>query len=463
MTTSAPARASASASARPRPREPPVTRATRPERSISIAMVRSLRPVHRIGVEERRARLVRRHRLAPTERASDPLAVARGRLVCLHATDAVTVFLSIQARSNGVAPTDVERALYEERSLVRMLAMRRTLWCVPRELVPVVFAAATRAVAATQRKRLEGFVRDSGVSTRPAPGSRAPGTRPSPRWPRRRGDARGRRRRAAAGEEAPLRLGPLGHRAERGRASCPSSRWRGGLVRGRPRGTWISPQFRWVTTEDWLGGPIEEVDVARPRRAAAPLARRLRPRDRDRHAALVDGLDGARDPGRARGDPARRGRPRRRDRLRARRRPRADEPAEPSAALPTLDPTTMGWKEREWYLGLHGTTLFDSNGNAGPTSGGRTDRRRLEPAPRRRDRARPARGRRPRRPHGDRRRGRPPARLGRRRPLLPGFLPPSSEADGLSARLQLRADQISSRGRKISFAITSRWICEVPS
>src|SRR4029453_3068448 len=37
ITTSAPARASASASARPSPLEPPVTRATRPERSISIA------------------------------------------------------------------------------------------------------------------------------------------------------------------------------------------------------------------------------------------------------------------------------------------------------------------------------------------------------------------------------------------------------------------------------------------
>src|SRR5215213_3151867 len=37
ITTSAPARASASASARPRPLLPPVTSATRPERSISIA------------------------------------------------------------------------------------------------------------------------------------------------------------------------------------------------------------------------------------------------------------------------------------------------------------------------------------------------------------------------------------------------------------------------------------------
>ncbi len=41
---------------------------------------------------------------------------------------------------------------------------------------------------------------------------------------------------------------------------------------------------------------------------------------------------------------------------------------EPSAVLlPTLDPTTMGWKERDWYLGPHASTLFDSNGNAGPT------------------------------------------------------------------------------------------------
>jgi hypothetical protein len=44
------------------------------------------------------------------------------------------------------------------------------------------------------------------------------------------------------------------------------------------------------------------------------------------------------------------------------------ERLEPSAALlPTLDPTTMGWKERGWYLGRHGDVLFDRNGNAGPT------------------------------------------------------------------------------------------------
>ena len=89
--------------------------------------------MQRIDIAERRARLVVRHRLDPATRAGDPLAVARS-LVCLHATDAVTVFLAIQARSDGVEPADVEQALYGERSLVRLLAMRRTLWAVPREL-----------------------------------------------------------------------------------------------------------------------------------------------------------------------------------------------------------------------------------------------------------------------------------------------------------------------------------------
>jgi hypothetical protein len=37
------------------------------------------------------------------------------------------------------------------------------------------------------------------------------------------------------------------------------------------------------------------------------------------------------------------------------------------ALLPTLDPTTMGWYARDWYLGPHRAALFDSAGNAGPT------------------------------------------------------------------------------------------------
>jgi hypothetical protein len=37
------------------------------------------------------------------------------------------------------------------------------------------------------------------------------------------------------------------------------------------------------------------------------------------------------------------------------------------ALLPALDPTTMGWKARDWYLGPHRAALFDTAGNAGPT------------------------------------------------------------------------------------------------
>ena len=325
--------------------------------------------MHRIGIEERRARLVRRHRLAPAERATDPLSVARS-LVCLHATDAVTVFLSIQARSEGVTPADVERTLYEERSLVRMLAMRRTLWGVPRELVPVVFAAATRAVAATQRKRLEGFVRDSGVSTRPGA------------WITRAGKAalaavetRGEAMTTEVVADVPLLAKKLRFGSGRwvveqsaGARVLPQLAMEGQLIRGRPRGSWISPQFRWVTTEAWLGAPIEELDVAA---AQAELLRRwlaaFGPATevdmrwwtgwtlRATRAALAAVPHAEVDLDDTTGYVL------------------ADDleptpPPEPSASLlPTLDPTTMGWKERDWYLGPHGPTLFDSNGNAGPT------------------------------------------------------------------------------------------------
>ena len=37
------------------------------------------------------------------------------------------------------------------------------------------------------------------------------------------------------------------------------------------------------------------------------------------------------------------------------------------ALLPGLDPTTMGWFDRGWYLGEHRGQVFDTNGNAGPT------------------------------------------------------------------------------------------------
>ena len=43
------------------------------------------------------------------------------------------------------------------------------------------------------------------------------------------------------------------------------------------------------------------------------------------------------------------------------------EPEPWVALLPGLDPTTMGWKAREWYVGPHAAHVFDRNGNGGPT------------------------------------------------------------------------------------------------
>jgi hypothetical protein len=325
--------------------------------------------VLRIDVEERRARLVLRHRLAPRRRGSDPLDAVRS-VVVLHSTDPVTVYLSVLARTEGVAPTDVERSFYDERSLVRVLCMRRTLFAVPRELVPVVFAAATRTVAARERRRLEGFIRDSGISTRPGA------------WLTRASKAA-----LAAVEElgetstrevvaaVPVLAKQLRFGAGRwevtqsaGARVLPQLAMEGRLVRARPRGTWISGQYRWTTMRAWLGEELEQLD---PAAAQAELLTRWLEAfgpgtetdlrwwtgwtARETRAALaavphaeVD-LDGATGYVLA-GDLEQTAVP------------------EPSAALlPTLDPTTMGWKERDWYLGPHAPILFDSNGNAGPT------------------------------------------------------------------------------------------------
>jgi hypothetical protein len=249
--------------------------------------------------------------------------------------------------------------------------MRRTLFTVPRELVPVVYAACTRTIAARERRRLEGIVRDSGISTRPGD------------WITRAGRAalaavaeRGEATTREVVEAVPvlakrLRVG-AGTKWEvaqsAGARVLPQLAMEGRLVRARPRGTWISPRYRWSTTEAWLGEEIERLD---PDAARAELLRSwLRAfgpgteadirwwagwTAREARSALAAVPHTEVDVGGRTGFVL------------------ADdvEPTptlEPTAALlPVLDPTTMGWKERDWYLGTHGPTLFDSVGNAGPT------------------------------------------------------------------------------------------------
>ncbi|MDQ3424785.1 MAG: winged helix DNA-binding domain-containing protein [Actinomycetota bacterium] len=325
--------------------------------------------MHRIDVAERRARLVDRHLLSPEKRAGSALAAASS-VVVLHSTDPVTVFLSIQARAD-VQPTDIERELYEDRTLVRMLGMRRTLFVVPRELVPVIYAACTRSIAARERRRVEQMIADSGISSRPAAWlTRALSS--ARKALEERGEASTRelvaqipilakRLRVASGTKFEATQS-VGSRV------LPQLAMEGRIVRVRPRGTWINGEYRWAPIETWLGGPITAVEQGA---AQAQLLRRwlaaFGPATetdirwwtgwtaREARAALAAVPHAVVDLGGEVGFVLA-------DDLGSTKR------LEPSAALlPTLDPTTMGWKERHWYLGKHASLVFDSNGNAGPT------------------------------------------------------------------------------------------------
>jgi hypothetical protein len=44
------------------------------------------------------------------------------------------------------------------------------------------------------------------------------------------------------------------------------------------------------------------------------------------------------------------------------------DPGPWAALLPSLDPSTMGWKGRAFHLGDHLDKVFDRNGNGGPTA-----------------------------------------------------------------------------------------------
>ena len=324
--------------------------------------------MRRVDAEERRARLARRHRLTPTSRAQDVCDAVRS-VVAFHSSDPASVFLSAWTRTQELEIRRLESALYAERTLVRMLAMRRTLFVVPRELVPVVDAAASQAVAANERRKLEKFIDESGVSDDPAAWLAAAGAAALAAL-----EARGEASTSELAGDHPLlaerlRVG-LGTRweADVGAASrvLLLLAAEGKIVRGRPRGGWTASQYRWVPIERL--GPLERPE---PGDARAELLRRylaafgpVTETDmrwwtgwsaRNARAALASVRHAEVDLDGAVGYVLR-------DDL-------EPEPREvPSAALlPALDPTTMGWKLRDWYLGPHVEAVFDRNGNAGPT------------------------------------------------------------------------------------------------
>jgi Winged helix DNA-binding domain len=328
--------------------------------------------IRTVSVAERRRRLAVRHHLAPGERAGTAAAAAAD-LVGLHGTDPASVYLAAWARTREVDKAAIEDALYEERSLVRMLGMRRTVFVVPAGLVPVVQAACTDQIAERMRRQLAQVIEASDIAADGASWLKEVGEA-TVRALAARGTATGAE---LASDEPRLRAqivyaegksygGPVNVTTRL--LTLLSAE--GLIVRGRPRGGWTSSQFTWFAATDQARPP-----VLRPTAARAELVRHwlsafgpalvsdlrwwtgltaghVKQALAQLDVAEVD-LHGS--PGVML---------------------TADEPGlgtqpdlEPWAALlPALDPTAMGWRERAWYVGEHSAALFDRSGNIGPTA-----------------------------------------------------------------------------------------------
>ena len=325
----------------------------------------------RIDVAERRARLAERHRLAPRRRAGDVVEAARS-MVCLHASDPASVYLSAWARVDDLTIADLDRALYLDRSLVKHLAMRRTLFVFPRETLPFAQAGASYRVADVERRRLIRDVEGAGLH------------RDGLRWLAAASEqvlailADGRE--ATSSElrkEIPLLEGSItygegkswGGKMSVGPRVLTTLSAAGHIVRASNDGAWTISRPRWAATSSWLGEEIEPPPeaagvaglverwlrtfgpgtagdikwwlgstVAAVRRALADLEAVEVELDGQAGYLLPDDLESV-------------------------------EPVEPwGVLLPPLDPTTMGWFERDWYLGSYRPQLFDTSGNAGPTA-----------------------------------------------------------------------------------------------
>ena len=292
-------------------------------------------------------------------------------MVCLHATDPATVFLSAWARVDRMTVADLERALYVDRSLVKHLAMRRTLFVFPRETLGPAQAGASDRVADTERRRLIRDVETAGLHP------------DGERWLSRAckqvlavlSDGR----QATSSElrdEISLLEGSIaygqgktwGGQVSIGPRVLTTLSAAGRIVRASNDGAWTTSRPRWSSMESWLGEPIEPLPhaegvaklveqwlrvfgpgtatdikwwlgstIAAVRRALADLQAVEVDLDGQSGYLLPDDLE-------------------------------PTETVEPwGALLPPLDPTTMGWFERSWYLGPYKAQLFDTSGNAGPT------------------------------------------------------------------------------------------------
>ncbi|WP_193047622.1 winged helix DNA-binding domain-containing protein [Mycolicibacterium baixiangningiae] len=327
--------------------------------------MRSFTPV------ERRARLGRRHFLTAESRAADIDEVVT-KMVGLHATDPATPYLTLWARVPGFGRDHLHTALYDSRSVVKHLAMRRTLWMVRSCDLPTIQTVSSDRVAADERRRLIADAEKSAVAPDGAVWLDTACAAVLEHL-RRHGPTSARELRAAlpelAGSHDPAPGKNWGGTTPLAPRVLTVLGVRGDIVRGPNDGGWAVSRPRWTLREHWLDGGDAHVPadqgaldiVGRWLRTFGPATatdvkwwfghtltwarqtlRGLGAVEVDLHGGigyvLPDDLDSE------------------------------PEPEPWAALLPGLDVTTMGWFDRDWYLGEHRAEVFDRNGNGGPTA-----------------------------------------------------------------------------------------------
>ena len=318
--------------------------------------------------EQRRARLAARHALAHRVGSVEEVVEA---VTCLHATEAPSVYLSVVARSDATRE-DISQALYTDRTVVKQLAMRRTLFTFPRELLPQVWGSASQRVALQLHARLAKEIEAHGIAKRgdtwlkrlnatvlsalaEGPATTAELRERIPPLARRMDLSPGKPYGANVAI-APRVLGTLGATGQ--------------ILRGSNGGDWRVLRPQWTLTEEWLGtpavldapedgyrelvrrwlrsfGPGTEADLVWWLGATKAAVRRALGELEAEEVSLSDGVgyllpDDVDD---------------------------LPEPEPWAALLPVLDPATMGWTQRDFYLDPEDRPyLYDTNGNGGTSA-----------------------------------------------------------------------------------------------
>lgn len=333
----------------------------------------------RVSDALRRDRLLRRHRLIPDHYA-DSVCDATDSLVALHATTASTVYLSAWARIPGFRAEEMSAALYGDRSLVKQMAMRRTVFVFCRDALPDAIGAIGARVAAGERTNMRRDMRRSGEFDDPDAwidaaaqmirDALAAGPPGSAKELRERLPELVRQVQVSEGK-------PYVTRSSLTARVLTMLNAAGDIARGpHGGGGWHLSRPVWADMASWLGGPLDlpsahDGHVAMVRRWLAAFgpgtetdlvwwlgstkgAVRAALAELDTVEVLFeDGTAGI---------------------VLADDVPTADEEAAAAEAaphpvlLPELDPTPMGYKQRSFFLGAHAAKVFDSNGNGGQTA-----------------------------------------------------------------------------------------------